>query len=45
MKESCFFQMFFYLAKLTVFLKNWQQSDVRTGNKKTHVFLVMRGLA
>ena len=34
----------FYLPKLRVFFGNRQQSNARAGQKKTHVFLVMRGL-
>ena len=37
--------MCFYFPKLTgVFFGNRQESNARAGQKKTHVFLVMRGL-
>ena len=42
--EMNFFRMIFYLPKWTVFFGNWQENNARAEQKKTHVFLVMRGL-
>ena len=38
--ELVFLRMFFYLPKLTVFFGNRQQSSVRAGQKKKHMFFL-----